>query len=31
MHGFMGFFPFSEACDRALEEICSAAVALTAD
>jgi acetyl esterase len=30
MHGLTGFFPLSEACDRALDEICAAAVALTA-
>jgi acetyl esterase len=29
MHGFMGCFPFSETCDRALDEICASAVALT--
>lgn len=29
MHGFMGCFPFSETCDRALNEICAGAVALT--
>jgi acetyl esterase len=28
MHGFMGFFPFSKTCDRALDEICAGAVAL---
>ena len=30
MHGFMGCFPFSKTCDRALDEICAATVGLTA-
>lgn len=29
MHGFMGFIPFSKACDQALDEICEAAVELS--
>lgn len=29
MHGFMGCFPFSKACDRALDEICAAVVDLS--
>ncbi|MGK2877966.1 MAG: alpha/beta hydrolase [Solirubrobacterales bacterium] len=28
MHGFMGCFPFSKGCDRALDEICAAAAGL---
>jgi acetyl esterase len=29
MHGFIGFYPLSEACDSALDEICAAIVYLT--
>lgn len=29
MHGFMGCFPFSKSCDRALDEICAAALELS--